>query len=100
MPKCNDDKDTPKMDSSAETTNEKPDKDQQGVAMELSRMMPARYSKFYWNIPLLVAFNISIWPLFILIHKTYFIEGGVNFQDLSSTAFLYSFQGFDVSPSS
>jgi hypothetical protein len=57
--------------------------------MEHGLMMPARFSKFYWDIPLLVAFNISLWPAFILIHKTYFIEGEVKFQDLSTTA-LYT----------
>jgi predicted ferric reductase len=85
--KCNGDKDTQNMDSSSETTDDKPVKYQQGFPMELGRMMPARYSKFYWNIPLLVAFNIAIWPAYILIHKTYFIEGEVNFKDLSTTAF-------------
>jgi hypothetical protein len=58
----------------------------EGFPMELGRMMPARFSKWYWNIPVLVAFNIPIWSAFIVIYKTYYLEGGENFKELSATA--------------
>jgi predicted ferric reductase len=58
-----------------------------GVPLELARMMPARFSNWYWNIPVLVAFNIPIWPAFIVVHKTYNLEDGGNFKELSATAF-------------
>ena len=47
-----------------------------GFAMELGRMMPARFSHFKWNIPLLVAFNTPIWLGSILSHETYYLDGG------------------------
>jgi hypothetical protein len=58
--------------------------------MELGRMMPARFSKVYWNIPLLIGVqhrHLAIWPACIMVHKTYFIEGEQNFKDLSTKTF-------------
>jgi predicted ferric reductase len=81
------DMDGQNMDSSSETADKKLVNEQQGLPMELGRMMPARFSKFYWNIPLLLAFTISVWPAYIVLHKTYFMEEKENFKDLSITTF-------------
>jgi hypothetical protein len=64
------DKDSQNMDVSSETADQKLVNEQQGLPMELGRMMPARFSKFYWNIPLFMAFTISVWPAFIVLYKT------------------------------
>jgi predicted ferric reductase len=80
------DKDSQNMDSSSEIAEKKPG-NEQGFPMELGRMMPARFSKFYWNIPLLMAFSISVWSAYIVLHKTYLLEELENFKDLSTTTF-------------
>jgi hypothetical protein len=81
------DKDSPNMDVSSETADQKLVNQQQGLPMELGRMMPARFSKFYWNIPLLMAFTISVWPAYIVLYKTYFTEDEENFKDRAITTF-------------
>jgi predicted ferric reductase len=59
-----------------------------GFAMELGRMMPARFSKFYWNIPVFVAFGLPIWLGYVLIHQTYILDRAVNFREMTTTAFF------------
>jgi predicted ferric reductase len=81
----NEDNDTHNMDS--KIAGDKFFKEQLGFPMELGRMMPARFSKLCSNIPLFVAFNIAVWPTYIVLHKTYLLEEEKNFKELSSAAF-------------
>jgi NAD(P)H-flavin reductase len=75
-------------DSSVRTDNDdKATSAPQGFAMELGRMMPARFTKWYWNMPVLVAFNIPIWCAIIVIYKTYYLEGGETFKEMCATVF-------------
>ncbi|KAG7362080.1 ferric reductase like transmembrane component [Nitzschia inconspicua] len=72
-----------------------------GFGMELGRMMPARFSTIYWNIPTFVAFSLPIWLGFVLIHETYILDEPVNFKELSTTAFytvilVFGFAAFGV----
>jgi hypothetical protein len=56
-----------------------------GFPMEVARFMVGRFSKFYFNIPVLFAFNLSVWCGFSIIFETYDWNQMENFKQMSAT---------------
>jgi ferredoxin-NADP reductase len=59
-----------------------------GHAMELGRMMPARYSRMVWNAPYFVAFTSSVWLGFHFMFYPYdYVEFG-SYREYSEQAYI------------
>jgi hypothetical protein len=60
-------------------------------AMELGRMMPARFSRMIWNVPYFAVFTISVWIGFYLMFDAYdSVEFG-TYRDYSKQAYVTMF---------
>jgi predicted ferric reductase len=59
-----------------------------GFPMELARMMGGRFSKFYFNIPVFVAFNIPVWIGFVILFETYDWNLQENFKQMAATTVM------------
>ena len=57
-----------------------------GHAMELGRMMPARFSRMIWNVPYFVAFTSSVWLGFHFLFYPY--DYAPTFRDLSEETYI------------
>jgi predicted ferric reductase len=57
-----------------------------GHAMELGRMMPARFSRMIWNVPYFVVFTSSVWLGFHFLFYPY--DYAPSFRDLSEETYI------------